>query len=979
MTVSNIPSPSPFSPLSAIQGTVAYGDGLANTTTTIKYNFHQFSNTQYWTSEYKADFKAALAAIEAVANIQFVEVFNQQDADIYEVIAPGSVLDPDNPNLLGFHSGPGQNPSIGAFSTDYWDAGSNGNGDPGGYFFTTLLHELGHALGLGHPHDTSLGTTVMNGVTSEFNSFGAGNLNQGIFTVMSYNDGWTDANGLLPLDAKWGGSTGLGALDIAALQAMYGANTSNNGGTNSYNLASYNTSGVGYQAIWDTGGIDTIRHTGSGGAQIDLRPASLDYSVLGGGGVSYVYGVQGGFTIAHGVVIENASGGSGNDTIAGNTAENVLNGNGGHDLIYSFSNGSNNNTVNGGQGNDTIHVANGAGADTVNGNEGNDLAIVNNNAGSFDGGSGIDTIRFISATSSYLFINNGSSYEFLNVLTYVTFTVSNVELFQFLNGAQQYDLAGLTSATLISDIDTTDTVLQHAAHGIYVLNGGSSNIAVTMNGQVIGENSFAGWEAIQTETSGGGYRLLWQHSNGTYSDWTLNSLGQFVSATEFTNVVDVEEFYGADLNNDGVVGHFVSAVESAGSTTLASSTHGMYLIDGSIEVTQNGEFRGPDSFAGWEAIQVEASNGGYRLLWKSADGTYSDWTLDAQGAFVTAVNFTDPIDLIDVETLYDVDLNDDGEVGHFNTTIENNDISLASSTRGVYVINGTIDVTQNGEFRGPDSFAGWEAIQVEDSNGGYRLLWKSADGTYSDWTLDAQGAFVSAVNFTNLVDLIDVEEFYGVDLNDDGEVGHFNTTIESTGSTELASSTRGMYLIDGSIEVTQNGEFRGPDSFAGWEAIQVEDTTDGYRLLWKNVDGTYSDWTLDAQGEFVTAVNFTDPVDVEAFYGVDLDESGFIGPVPPKIAPSISVNQKVALNSVGVDALDWDASADELEFKALPQDTAEYARSTGLPGLDDFDFVSLHASGDVPASPLDAAAEPDDQILPDLLFANMMEEDSFLI
>jgi serralysin len=41
---------------------------------------------------------------------------------------------------------------------------------------------------------------------------------------------------------------------------------------------------------------------------------------------SYVHGVFGGFTIAHGVAIENAVSGSGDELLIGNAADNVLNG-----------------------------------------------------------------------------------------------------------------------------------------------------------------------------------------------------------------------------------------------------------------------------------------------------------------------------------------------------------------------------------------------------------------------------------------------------------------------------------------------------------------------------------------------------------------------------------------------------------------------------------------------------------------------------
>ncbi|MBO9417237.1 matrixin family metalloprotease, partial [Ruegeria sp. R8_2] len=656
MTVS-IPTPNISSPLSAIQGNVAYGDGNPNTVTTITYNFDQYAGSQAWTSAYKDDFRAALAVFESVANIQFVEVNDWRDADIYEVISPSS--NPnffDSPNILGYHVTPFNGPSEGAFNTDFWTAGPGGNGDPGGFFFTTLLHELGHALGLGHPHDGGLGTTVMSGVTSPFNSFGTGNLNQGIFTVMSYNDGWTQVNGILPANSAWGGSTGLGALDIAALQAMYGANTSYNSGTNSYNLASFNSSGVGYQAIWDTGGIDTIRHTGSAAATIDLRPATLGYDNMGGGAVSYVQGVDGGFTIAAGVVIENASGGSGNDIIIGNTAQNVLNGNGGNDTIYSVSDGTNNNTIRGGFGQDIIHLANGSGADTVYGNEDNDVAIVVNNTGSFEGGEGWDTVRFASAVNTYLFLNNGSSYTIFNVVTRASFTVMNdVEGFEFAWGAQQYTLPQISAATQIFDIETTGTTLQHAAHGIYLVGGSSSNIAVTNNGAIVGAFSIAGWSAIQTQANEfGGFGLLWQNTGGAYHEWALNDQGQRVSGRDITNVVDVEVFYGTDLNNDGTIGHKVTLIEDDGSTTLSSSTQGMYLINGSTEILQNGAPVGPNSISGWSAIQAEAANGGYNVLWQNVNGDYYEWILNGQGALIGGSVVGN---VIDVEVFYGADIN----------------------------------------------------------------------------------------------------------------------------------------------------------------------------------------------------------------------------------------------------------------------------------------------------------------------------------
>ena len=135
------------------------------------------------------------------------------------------------------------------------------------------------------------------------------------------------------------------ALDIALLQATYGANTSHASGDNTYTLVSVNASGTGYQAIWDTGGVDEIVYAGSASVTIDLRAATLNAEAGGGGFISSADGIHGGYTIANGVIIENATGGSNDDTLIGNDADNM------------FTGGYGNDTVDGGLGADTFVVA----------------------------------------------------------------------------------------------------------------------------------------------------------------------------------------------------------------------------------------------------------------------------------------------------------------------------------------------------------------------------------------------------------------------------------------------------------------------------------------------------------------------------------------------------------------------------------------------------------------------------------------------
>ena len=208
-----------------------------------------------------------------------------------------------------------------------WGARPGGTLDPGSFGWAVMVHEFGHALGLAHPHDDGFGSVVMDKVSGEGDA-GAFGLNDSLYTVMSYR-GLGD-----PPDWLQGLVTGPMAFDIAALQEMYGATRSHHG-DDSYVLPTTRYAlGTGYSCIWDTGGEDTIRAGRTDrDCTIDLNDATLRYEPGGGGFLSSARGVDGGFTIANGVVLENAAGGDGDDRLVGNEGANRLRGGAGADLF----------------------------------------------------------------------------------------------------------------------------------------------------------------------------------------------------------------------------------------------------------------------------------------------------------------------------------------------------------------------------------------------------------------------------------------------------------------------------------------------------------------------------------------------------------------------------------------------------------------------------------------------------------------------
>ncbi|MEZ5873949.1 MAG: M10 family metallopeptidase [Hyphomicrobiales bacterium] len=315
-----------------------------------------------WLAYEQDAYRHALDKWAEVANVTFTEVFSYNQADLVENIYNGSG------NLLGVHETPewaaaGDLTAWGAYNRNGFGWTPSGLED-GGFGFVTIVHELGHALGLAHPHDTGGGSSRFPGVTAN-NDTGSNDLNQGIFTVMSYIDGWPTEIGYSP-STQYGWSAGPMAFDIAAIQALYGANTSHNNGDTTYVLRHQAGDPDAFETIWDTGGTDSIVYGGRFAVNIDLRAATLENEPGGGGYVSYAKGAPSShldhwnaFTIANGAVIENAVGGRRSDWISGNDADNQLEGARGNDKLF------------GRDGNDTLIGH--RGRDTLSGGPGDDI------------------------------------------------------------------------------------------------------------------------------------------------------------------------------------------------------------------------------------------------------------------------------------------------------------------------------------------------------------------------------------------------------------------------------------------------------------------------------------------------------------------------------------------------------------------------------------------------------------------------------
>ena len=350
-----------------------------------------------------------------------------------------------------------------------WASNGDSGMAPGGYGLFTMIHEIGHALGLSHPGSYNAGSGGV--ITYANNAVFAQDNRQ--YTVMSYFGGYlkgvgwqqdgTYANYIYPQT--------LMVYDIAAIQAKYGADTTTRSTNTVYGfncslaasdpedkIFDFTLNANPIFTIWDAGGTDTLDGSGYAGNQtINLTP----------GAYSSVDGMIENVAIAFNCWIEVAVGGKGADTIIGNDRNNIITG--------------------------------GVGADHLDGGNGTDLymiyAATEHPSGEIiaDTGSlGIDEVRFASTTTNDTLIFNAADTGIDSVVigtgtgaTAVTTgkTALNIDASALANALAITGNAGVNSitGTAYNDTITGGTGIDKMNGGdgsdIYLLNASSEHTA----------------------------------------------------------------------------------------------------------------------------------------------------------------------------------------------------------------------------------------------------------------------------------------------------------------------------------------------------------------------------------------------------------------------------------------------------------------------------------------------------------------------
>ncbi|MFN4017417.1 MAG: M10 family metallopeptidase C-terminal domain-containing protein, partial [Reyranella sp.] len=320
-----------------------WGTPTAGAGATISYTFDAASN---FTDTEKDTFVTALDMWSAIANVTFV--LGDSNADVkLQRGGSGSGAFENGPSTLGSGSTIGQSNGQHIINMETGVVGWDLSGRVdfiGGFGMMTIIHEVGHLLGLGHGGNYNFN---VNPATQQFSAY-----DEVMWTVMSYigfsqrstaafrtSYDYTDTNWGSDSNDIPGSSYSRTAhtwmpLDVVAIQRLYGEaeSTPLDGGE----VFGFNSNiGGRLQRFFDFTNnatpVVTLFSTGINNT-LDLSGFSQASRVnLDDGAFSSAAGLVNNIGIAFGTVIESAITGAGDDTLRGNAADNLFDGGAGAD------------------------------------------------------------------------------------------------------------------------------------------------------------------------------------------------------------------------------------------------------------------------------------------------------------------------------------------------------------------------------------------------------------------------------------------------------------------------------------------------------------------------------------------------------------------------------------------------------------------------------------------------------------------------
>ena len=474
----------------------------------------------------------------------------------------------------------------------------------GNFNYGLMLHEIGHALGLKHP-------------TEDFMNYASG---------VDHNQVLASDNGTDTIMTQQpNGPQHLQALDIAAIQHLYGSNAQD---------------GTQYASWAYSAGTNSFTFTAVAGGGY-VRGSQVDDTINGSGNADTIIGLTGNDKLYGNAGVDQVFGGSGND---------LLNGGTGADSLY------------GGKGDDTYYVDNsgdwvvdfaGEGSDTVNAAisytltndvekliltgsaaiDGTGNALVNaltGNAGAniLDGGTGADTMSGGKGDDTYYVDNTGDNVvesadqgndTLFSSVSYTlagrvveTLTLTGSANINATGNSQINALNGNNGNNVLDGGYGADTLTGHAGNDIYIVDNAGDNVV-----EASGEGTDTVKASVNYSLAGRDVENL-TFTGGGNVNGTGNALNNTLTGGSGANVLDGGA--GADTMSGGR-GNDTFYVDNTGDNVVENDGDGTDIVFASVTYTLSGRFVETLTLTGSAAINATGNSKANALNGNSGNNT----------------------------------------------------------------------------------------------------------------------------------------------------------------------------------------------------------------------------------------------------------------------------------------------------------------------------------------------------------------------